>query len=125
MPSIDAWTGNSFPLADWLDDVDRSVDTALLISERPTTITVRRGSSTLAAQTVRIDALSQPRQVEAEGGLVAIAQALVIGYAGHPTITDTDLQVGDRFMADGRSYEIVGPLPGLDNGLHALARIRD
>lgn len=125
MPSVDAWSTNSFPLADWLDDVDRGVDTALLISEQPVSITVRRGSTTLAAQTVRIDALRTPRQLQAEGGVVITADALVIGYAGHPTITDTDLQPGDRFKVGARVYEIVGILPALDDALHALAMIRD
>jgi hypothetical protein len=125
MPSVDAWSTNSFPLADWLDDVDRGVDTALLISEQPVSIVVRRGAGTLAAQTVRIDALRQPRQIQAEGGVVITAEALVVGYAGHPTITDTDLQPGDRFVSDGRAYEIVGLLPALEDALHALAMIRD
>ena len=123
---IDAWSGNSFPLGDWLDDVARGVDTALLISEQPVSIIVdREHVGKLAAQTVRIDALRTPRQVQAEGGVVITADALVVGYAGHPTIADTDLQPGDRFVADGRAYEIVGILPALADALHALARIRD
>ena len=126
MPTrVDAWSTNSFPLADWLNDVDRGVDTALLISEQPVSIAVRRGTVTLAAQTVRIDALRTPRQIQGDGGVVITADALVVGYAGHPTIADTDLQPGDRFVADGRAYEIVGILPALADALHALARIRD
>lgn len=125
MGRVDAWSTNIFPLADWLDDVDRGVDTALLISEQPVSIAVRRGSATLATQTVRIDALRTPRQIQGEGGVVITAEALIVGYAGHPTITDTDLQPGDSFVANGRAYEIVGLLPALDDALHALARIRD
>lgn len=122
---IDAWSTDEFPLADWLGDVDRGADTALLISEQPVSISVLRGSTALAAQTVRIDALRTPRQVQAEGGEVIMTDALVVGYAGHPTIADTDLQPGDRFKVDGRAYEIVGILPAMANALHALARIRD
>lgn len=124
MPDIDAWTGNSFPLSDWLT-TNRAVDTAILIAEDSTSVTVVRDGSELSAQTVRIDALRQPRQVETENGQVITADALVVGYRGHSTIDDTDLQPGDRFKADGRAYEIVGLLPDLENGLHAIAKIRD
>jgi len=124
MPSVDAWTGNSFPLSDWLDDVDRGVDTARLIADKPTSITVVRGGVEQAAQSVRIEGLGRPREVQTEGGQTAIADTLIIGYKGHPTLTDTDLQTGDRFAVGGVSYEIVAVLAGLSDCLQAYAKVR-
>lgn len=124
MVSADAWTGNSFPLSDWLDAVDRGVDTARLIADKPTSITVVRGGVAQAAQSVRVEGLGRPREVQGEGGQTAIADVLVIGYKGHPTLTDTDLQTGDRFAVGGVSYEIVALLVGLSDCLQAYAKVR-
>jgi len=124
MPSIDSWTGNSFPLSDWLDDVDRGVDTARLIADKSTSITVVRASVEQSAQSVCIEPLGRPREVQTEGGQTAIADVLVVGYKGHPTLTDTDLQTGDRFAVGGVSYEIVAVLGGLSDSLQAYAKVR-
>ena len=123
MSKIDAWTGNSFPLSDWID-VDRGVDTARLIADKSTSITIVRSGVAQAAQTVRIEDMGRPREVQTEGGQTAIADTLILGYYGHPTITDTDLQTGDRFAVAGVGYEIVALLVGLDNSLQAFARVR-
>ena len=123
MSKIDAWTGNSFPLSDWID-VDRGVDTARLIADKSTSITIVRSGVAQAAQTVRIEDMGRPREVQTEGGQTAIADTLILGYYGHPTITDTDLQTGDRFAVSGVGYEIVALLVGLDNSLQAFARVR-
>lgn len=123
MSKIDAWTGNSFPLSDWID-VDRGVDTARLIADKSTSITIVRAGVAQAAQTVRIEDMGRPREVQTEGGQTAIADTLILGYYGHPTITDTDLQTGDRFAVSGVGYEIVALLVGLDNSLQAFARVR-
>ncbi len=124
MPEIDKWAGDTFPLAAWLDDVDAGVDTARLIAEQSSSITVKRGATTLEAQTVRIEALGRPREVAGEGGETVLADALVLGYKGHPTIADTDLQTGDRFAVGGLAYEIVGLVPGLADSLQAYAKAR-
>ena len=123
MSKIDAWTGNSFSLSDWID-VDRGVDTARLIADKSTSITIVRSGVAQAAQTVRIEDMGRPREVQTEGGQTAIADTLILGYYGHPTITDTDLQTGDRFAVSGVGYEIVALLVGLDNSLQAFARVR-
>ena len=123
MSKIDAWTGNSFSLSDWID-VDRGVDTARLIADKSTSITIVRSGVAQAAQTVRIEDMGRPREVQTEGGQTAIADTLILGYYGHPTITDTDLQTGDRFAVAGVGYEIVALLVGLDNSLQAFARVR-
>ena len=125
MPSIDAWAGNSFPLSDWSDDVDPGVDNARLVADKSTSITVLRGSSTLSAQTVRIEDLGgRGRQVQIEAGVMAQADMLILGYKGHPTLADTNLQRGDRFVAGGVAYEVIVVTPGLVNQFQAYARVR-
>jgi len=123
MPKIDSWTGNSFALSDWID-VDRGVDTARLIADKSTSITVIRSGVAQSAQTVRIEDMGRPREVQTEGGQTAIADTLILGYKGHPTITDTSLQTGDRFAVSGVGYEVVGLLPGLTDSLQAFAKVR-
>jgi len=124
MPSTDAWTGNNFPLSEYVDDVDRGVGTARIIADKPTSITVVRGGVAQAAQSVRIETAGRPAIYQTEAGQTAQADVVIIGYAGHPTITDTDLQLGDRFAVGGVGYEIVGLLPGLTDSLQAYAKVR-
>lgn len=123
MPDMDAWMGDAFPLAGWTG-ADSSRDVARMIADRPTSIIVDRAGEALAVQTVRIEAPGQPRQAAGPAGVTVVAEALVIGYKGHPTIADTDLQVGDRFTVGGVAYEIVALVPGLTAGLQAYARVR-
>ena len=117
-PDITAWAGSAFPLPEWSDDSDPAVDTTRLIAEKPSSITVSRGAETLAAQTVRIEALGRPRFVEVSAGLVVIVEALVLAEAG------ADLQAGDRFAAAGVAYEIVGLAPAIGDSLQAYAKVR-
>ena len=85
------------------DDVTQmQADMAAVIADGSETITVRRGGSTLAPQTVRIARRRGGGTVE--GTLTAEARAGVI------VVGDTmfDVQPGDRFNdADGALYEVV------------------
>lgn len=124
MSRIDSFLTDSFPLSDFIDDADPGVDTARVIGDKSTSITVVRGGSELAAQTVRLEPLPRPVDVQRDDNTTAKATVLVIGYKGHPTITDTDLQTGDRFAVDGQSLEIIMVQPGLNNTLQAYAKVR-
>lgn len=124
MPSIDAWMGDAFPLSTWLDDADKSVDAARLIADKSTSITVIRAGSALSAQTVRLEALRSESTVQTEGGDTAVVDAVVIGYKGHSTITDTDLQRGDRFAVDGQTYDVMTIVPGTVDSLQAYVKVR-
>lgn len=79
-----------------LTDSDKAgikADIERIIADNPTTITIRRGNTTLAAQTVRIERRGIGRgrwqvgqaQVEAQEGVVAMGT------------TTLDIQVDDRF----------------------------
>jgi len=124
MPSADGWTGNSFPLSEYVDDVDRGVGTARIIADKSTSITVVRGGVAQAAQAVRIETAGRPAIYQTEAGQTAQADVVIIGYKGHLTLTDTDLQTGDRFAVGGVGYEIVALLPGLTDSLQAYAKVR-
>lgn len=120
---IDSWSGNTFPLSAWIDDHDPGVDTALIIADKTTSITVTRGGSTLSAQTVRIEEQRGKGQVTTSAGQVYQVDAVILGYKSHPTITDTNLLPGDRFAVSGIRYEVIILVPGLVDGLQAYARL--
>jgi len=125
MPDIDGWAGNEFPLSAWSDDADQGVDTARLIADKSTSITVIRAGVAQTAQTVRLEFLTGARrEYQTEAGQTGQADVLVLGYKGHPSLTDTDLQRGDRFATGGQSYEIVMVAPGFNDSLQAYARVR-
>lgn len=125
MPDINSWAGNTFPLGDWLDDIHAAVDTARILADKAVSVVLVRAGAELAAQDVRIEDLrDRPRRYQTEAGETALAEILVLGYSGHPTITDTDIQRGDRFALDGVSYKIVAVVPGLQYSLQAFATMR-
>ncbi|MBZ0293570.1 MAG: hypothetical protein K8L99_13465 [Anaerolineae bacterium] len=92
---------------------DRAVDAWNRIQDKPNSINVRRISSsssktTLAAQTVRIEvdntAMDAPATDSAQSG----KQRLVIfGVRGHCSIANTDLQQGDTFKYNERSWRVI------------------
>lgn len=123
MPNIDAWGGSTFALDDWRDE-DDAYDAARLITDKATSITVVRDGVEQSAQTVRIEELGRPRPYLTEAGETGQADILILGYKSHPSITDTDLQRGDRFAVDGQGYEVVMVMPGLTDSLQAYAKVR-
>ena len=123
MPDIDAWIGDSFPLSSWIDP-DRSVDMARIISDKSTSIVIVRGDTTLSAQTVRIEEFRGDSSVQSEAGVTSMVDAVVFGYKGHPTLTDTDIQPQDRFSYESNLYEVVAVVPATEFGIQAYARVR-
>ena len=124
MPSIDAWAGDAFPLADWSDDADPAVDNARITADKLTSITVVRAGVEQSAQNVRLEEMRGDRTIVTAAGQTATVDALIIGYKGHATITNTDLQRGDRFKADSLFYEVVAVVPNLSDSLQAYAVVR-
>lgn len=95
-----------------------------LVALKATSITVKRGASTLSAQTVRLETLASQRAIVGEGGITVQCDALALGYKNHPPIADTDLQAGDRFVADGVAYEVILVMPAHEDCLQAWLRVR-
>ncbi|MBN1814706.1 MAG: hypothetical protein JXA14_22895 [Anaerolineae bacterium] len=74
-----------------------------LIDENSTSITIRRGSGTLAAQTVRLESAGTTNREQRSGGAAQMVGAIVV--LGE---SDLDIQVGDRFNdANGELYEVM------------------
>ena len=120
---IDTWLGSAFPLADWLD-LDWAIDTALLIAEKPTSVVAVRSGTAQAAQTVRLETLSSPRQLLGSGGQTHQIDGMVLGYKGHPTIADTVLLAGDTFVAEGKLFEVVAVVPGLLDSIQCYLKVK-
>jgi len=95
-----------------------------LIALKPTSITIRRGASTLAAQTVRLETLASQRAVVGEGGVTHSCDALALCYYGHPTVANTDIQAGDRFAANGVSYEVILKMPAHEDNIQCWLKVR-
>jgi hypothetical protein len=120
VPDFDAWQGTSFPLSTWRDDTDRGVDTARLIAEKSSSITITRAGSQLSAQTVRLEPLSGPSEGRSEAGIVSNTDVLVIGYKDHASITDTNIRRGDRFYYSGQLYTVTQVLPDVPKRVLAI-----
>lgn len=120
----DGWLGNTPALDSWRNG-DRAYDTARLIQDKPTSITVIRAGVAQDAQTVRIDPVEQrPSTSSSPAGRTARQRVLVTGYKSHPAISDTDLQHGDRFAVDSQMYDVVDVAAGLNDRLLAYAEVR-
>lgn len=102
----------------------RAQDTARTIAEKSVSITVQRGSTTLPAQTVRLDTGGpSPRQVNTPNTATASLQMVLLGYKAHPTIADTDVERGDRFLYGGERYRVIQVLPETPGRLVAIAEV--
>jgi hypothetical protein len=95
-----------------------------IIALKPTSIVVNRSGSSLAAQTVRLETLSSQMQIPGPGGVTHRIDALLLGYKNHPTVTNTNIQTGDRFAASGVNYEVVIVMPGHVDCLQAYMQVR-
>jgi hypothetical protein len=99
------------PITNWLNDIEDDARaehvTHRFIADKSTSIVIQRKGVSLAAQTVRIELTRiQPDKDVGPAAREPNANALLIGYKGHPTIADTDVQAGDRFVADGMRFEV-------------------
>lgn len=115
---FNAWLGDTT----FLTAADRAVDTARLIADKPSSITVRRAGAALAAQTVRLEPInSTPSNRRGEIADTSTIKMLIIGYRDHATIADTNVQRGDRFFFDGQMYSVLQVMTGVPSRLLAIA----
>lgn len=116
MNRADRWLGNKRVNAQRGNVEVRSMDTARLIAERPSTIVLQRkqiGANTtmfLAPQTVRIELVQSIRNAtEARNLQLDISQqyCVLIGLRDHPTLPNLDIQRADTFYFQGLAYEVI------------------
>lgn len=88
---------------------DRADAAWLRISEKPSTITIKRGASSLSPQTVRFEFSSQQGNPEAKGGagMSSVQRGVAFGIRGHRSEADTDIQRDDRFVLFGLQFRVV------------------
>lgn len=105
--------------AAWRDDTTARAEAAWTrIQQRPVSITIRRGTDMLDEQTVRVELSSSAREdLDVRRGLnllPGVQRAVVFGVRNHPTVADTDIQRGDRFVLAQTEYEVIAVivLPG-------------
>jgi hypothetical protein len=113
MSKIGHWFGQNR-----LAPVDSGVRAAAAwkrIQDKPAEIVIRRGSSDLDAQTVRIEFSTFQRTIQGAGEASEV-ELVVFGVRDHPDtfVLDTDMATDDRFRYKGENYEIydVINLPG-------------
>lgn len=101
--NFNAWrTSGDNALSSSIDEASRAASIWALINRDPVSITIKRGSSTLSAQTVRVtinnsDDGQQGGQSDAVSGKRG---AIIFGIRNHATLTDTDIAIGDMFSLD-------------------------
>lgn len=121
--TISKWLGSTEPLANW-SNADRAYDTARHIVEQSSSITIvsRLSGSLPGAQTVRLEPLGGvPIEARSGNAVAANADVLIVGYKSHPSIADTDIQRGDRFLYDDQMYTVTQVLPNVPDRLLAYA----
>lgn len=105
MADASAWIGAGTTTA----EADRAADAWERITEKPKSIVIRRGNTTLAAQTVRLEYSNSQSNAEAKGGagVSSVQQAIVFGIRGHETLPDTNIRRDDRFEDGGRQIRVI------------------
>jgi hypothetical protein len=98
MPTQGAWLGTS--------EGQPEAIAAIIGYKSVSTGTITRGSSTVAAKTVRLETLSGTRQVQGPQGQTFTVDAMLLATYGAGFLP------GDRFTIAGVLYEVEGILPG-------------
>ncbi len=110
MPDFETWRS---------DPQARALDAWARIEDQPTTITIQRGGTMLAAQTVRIEFSDAAREdLSLHEGLnvvPGVQQAIVFGVRNHPTVADTEIERGDRFVIGATEFEVAGVIVAAGN----------
>jgi hypothetical protein len=124
MPSLENYLGGGRPFGEWTSIFDNTESVEQRIKERPSEIIIRRSTSTtLDAQTVRIEAEGFPGQSRGENAVISLSSVIILGYKNHPDIDDTDIGRGDRFHYGGSNYEVVEVTVNFQDRVMARARV--
>lgn len=96
MPSLDAILSAGSPI----NEAHRAALAWRRISEKPTSVTIRRAGAPLSAQTVRIEFSEASNQRKGASGEGAVRDVIIFGVRNHSDddIDDTDIKPGDRFV---------------------------
>lgn len=116
------------------DQVNRAVDTWVMIQDKPSVVTLERrvpGTSnttiSLPQQTVRLEVIQNIRgSAEMQDAWVDVSKqyVVVIGVKDHPIIPDTDIQRADLFFYLGLMWEVVEIINNVPGRLLANANVQ-
>lgn len=128
MPSFNVWLGGTTGKIDTNISTQNAYDDAetvgVRIAQRSSSIIITRAGSQLAAQTVRIEAMSYPPGfTDTPNSDPAERMVIIIGYKNHPTIADTNIQTRDRFLYNNDRYEVTEIVPNFNDRVVAKAKI--
>jgi hypothetical protein len=77
------------------------------IQDKPTSVAFRPPTgAALAAQTVRVEVDNRQSMVASASGVAPRMQAVVFGVRGHPTVADTIIAEGYRFVLGNDEYRV-------------------
>ncbi len=104
MPNLERWIAQD---TDSIDVSTRAVLTWRRILDDPTSVTFRKlDGSTLAAQKVRIESMQRVFAFESAAGRTLRRETWILGVRDHPTVTDTDIAEGYRFVHQDEEYQV-------------------
>lgn len=110
MPTLGAWYSTSEGQPDAI--------AAIIGYKSVSTGTITRGSSTVAAKTVRLETLSGARQVQGPQGQTYTVDAMLLAEYGAGFLP------GDRFTIANVTYEVEMVLPGHVDCEQVMLRLR-
>jgi hypothetical protein len=86
---------------------ERAADAWQRIQYKPSSITIKRGATTLAAQTVRVEANSTTVEVVGQGGGDSSENTVTaFGIRDHATLPNTNIQRDDVFSWNGIRHKV-------------------
>jgi hypothetical protein len=104
MPDLNTILSTSSPI----DASHRAALAWRRISDKPTSITLKRGTTTVSAQTVRVEYDESLKTVEGVSASPALRGVVVFGVRDHPdsSIADTNIRAKDRFVLGSVEYQV-------------------
>lgn len=103
MPDFDAYFSSSGAI----DAVSRAVDAWNRINAAPTIITIIRDAVSLANQTMRVEYSGTGEEAASDAGRAGRQRCVLFGVTDHPTVTDTNIERGDRFVISQKQFEVI------------------
>ena len=108
--------------ADWLQNNSPEDESVLavtawnLVLRNPTELSFKRGSTTLAVQTVRVEYSNEEAPIQGVSAAQGSRRDVVVfGVKNHPNedVADTDIRRGDHFSYNGRLFKVTDVIVNL------------
>lgn len=95
-------------MANWIGTTptERAKDAWRRISDKPSSIILVRGDTALSAQPVRVEVSTTASEIRGEAGQSAKREVIVFGVRSHPSVANTDIQRGDKFVLNSVQYRV-------------------